>query len=153
MTTCFRIRASKDQSCNLTQSPLDSKTGAADQVSLRICTVLWVRTSYACVWPPGQYVQALSPSPMAVPWPTFLELAICTWVAQSNGGGRFTGERHLYVGRRVGLSTLAKKFCDPEYPKMSAQSPGMYSPDPVDSSLKGRCVSEWDALKYRPGEE
>ena len=57
-------------------------------------------------------------------------------------GGRFTGERHLYVGRRVGLSTLAKKFCDPEYPKMSAQSPGMYSPDPVDSSLKGRCVSE-----------
>lgn len=70
------------------------------------------------------------------------------------GQDTLTGERYLYVGPRVGRSTLAQKFCDPVNTKMSGvQSLGMYSPDPVNSSLMGRCVSEWDALKYTPGEE
>lgn len=33
------------------------------------------------------------------------------------------------------------------------QSPGGHPSDPVDSSLMGRHVSEWEALRYGPREE
>lgn len=68
-------RASKCQSWNLTQSPLDSKTGAADPAALSICGKFceW-GTLHGCDLPASIY-QLCPCSPVTVPWPTLLDLS------------------------------------------------------------------------------
>lgn len=103
--------ARKWQNWNLTQSPLNSKTRAADQVPLSVCKRCreWV-TLYACVWPPSPHLQIVSP-------PQWLLLGPCsgTWGYThewcSLPWGLHIWERSLYG------AWSGKKLCNLDTPK------------------------------------
>lgn len=145
-------RAHKWQSWNLTQNVFDSETNATGQVPLRIGKRHheW-GTLHTCVWLPIQHLQALSTLPSGCSLPHALrhgDAHISGAVCLGEGmPGKEVHLQDLEWGCLLWQKTLWSQVHRDESGSRWA------SLDPVDSSLMGRWVSEWEALKDGPREE
>lgn len=147
-------RASKSQSWNLTQSLLDSESGVADRA-------LFAFASCALSEGPHTHKRNLRVDTNKLcPSPQWLFLDPCSWNwGYPHGwcsllwGGQLTWERGLDVGLGVGLCISAKNVIL-SIPKWMSLRVRVRVPLTLwmPHSWGGRWMSEYNALKYGPGQ-